>query len=81
MTIKEALEAKGVWVKGNQCSCPFHDNNSLNAMINENNIYCFVCGKAFLIPQIEQKLNLKIKMEENKKKENNDNWGVPIFFY
>ena len=51
MTLREYL-VKRHWAidtESKKCLCPFHGDRNPSAMINDNNIYCFVCLRTYTL--------------------------------
>ena len=68
MKLKDFLLDRGYWDGHNKlCSCPFHNDRNPSAIVNENSIRCFACGRFFYISDFEKKFFLKLESEVYKK--------------
>ena len=49
------MEARG-WARGdsNKVLCPLHGDRSASAILNSNNIYCFVCCRTYSLWDFQQ---------------------------
>ena len=67
MTLRAFMEARG-WARAdsNKCVCCFHQDHSPSAFLNDNNIFCFACGRAYGLWDFRQAFGIELeKVEEN----------------
>ena len=56
MTLRQFMEAKG-WARPGvqKCHCPMHGaDRKASAMLNDNNIFCFVCNRTYGLYDFQQ---------------------------
>ncbi len=80
MTLAEALGKRGLLYRGNKVACMFHGDHNPSAIFNGNNIYCFVCGKAYSYLDIGKRLGVQINFDSSYTKIKNDNPEY-LFYY
>lgn len=80
MTVQELLNRNGFDVRGRSVRCPFHGDNSPSAMVNENGIWCFVCGWHG-VKEIAARFSVPVSSIEVKEqvRDSTDHWKEPLF--
>ena len=66
MTVRELMIDKGYATgRGNKCRCPSgkHADTNPSAIMNNNNVYCFSCARAYGIKFLESKFNVTLDKE------------------
>jgi hypothetical protein len=55
MNILEFFEKNNIQHDGKKVCCPFHNDHSPSAIINDWGIYCYSCVKSYKLSDLEKK--------------------------